>query len=343
MPVYVGIDLHSSNHHIAIVNQAGKRVFHKKVVNDGKQTLSILKTHGQAGCDVAVESTYNWYWLVDLLMDQGYRLHLANPAAMQQYQGLKHADDRSDAFWLAEMLRLGILPQGYIYPREDRPVRDLLRKRSQMVKIRTGLILSLQNIVERNGGGRLNAARIKQDSTEQIVSYCQDQNELALATLANKRVIDSLSENIRDIEKALQNKLKPRLEMDCLQSMPGVGRILSMTILLESGDISRFANVGNYTSYCRKVKSVWLSNKKVKGRGNQKNGNRYLAWAFSEAAEMARRFNDSCRAFFDKKSARTNPWLARRALERKLTKVAYFIMKDQMPFDEHKMFHGAVG
>ena len=94
--------------------------------------------------DIAVESTYNWYWLVDLLMAEGYRVHLANPSAIQKYTGLKYSDDRHDAFWLAEMMRLGILPEGYIYPKEDRPIRDLLRKRSHLVRLRTSLIISLQ-------------------------------------------------------------------------------------------------------------------------------------------------------------------------------------------------------
>ena len=102
-----------------------------------------------------MESTYNWYWLVDRLMEAGYRVHLANPSAIQQYVGLKHADDRHDAFWLAEMLRLGILPEGYIYPKEERPVRDLLRKRGHLVRLRASLVISLENIVSRNCGIRV--------------------------------------------------------------------------------------------------------------------------------------------------------------------------------------------
>jgi transposase len=97
-----------------------------------------------------VESTFNWYWLVDALMDEGYRVHLANPSAIQQYKGLKSSDDVHDAFWLANMMRLGILPEGYIYPKEERPIRDLLRKRGHLVRLRTSIILSLQGIIQRN-------------------------------------------------------------------------------------------------------------------------------------------------------------------------------------------------
>jgi len=97
-----------------------------------------------------VESTYNWYWLVDGLMEQGYRVPLANTAAIQQYQGLKYTDDHSDARWLAHLLRLAVLPEGYIYPRAHRPVRDLLRKRSQLVRQRTTHLLSIQNLLTPN-------------------------------------------------------------------------------------------------------------------------------------------------------------------------------------------------
>ena len=110
---------------------------------------------------VVVESTFNWYWLVDLLMDHGYPVHLANPAAFQQYKGLKHSDDVRDAFWLAEMLRLGILPEGYIYPKEIRPVRDLLRARRFLVGLRTATVTSLQNVISRNCGVKLRGNDIK--------------------------------------------------------------------------------------------------------------------------------------------------------------------------------------
>jgi transposase len=126
--LYAGSDLHGNNTLLGLIDGQGRRVFNKKLPNDPRLIREVLEPFKGEIVGIVVESTYNWYWMVDALMDEGYKVHLANPAAIQQYSGLKHADDKHDAFWLAEMLRLGILPEGYIYPKEERPVRDLLRK-----------------------------------------------------------------------------------------------------------------------------------------------------------------------------------------------------------------------
>lgn len=126
-------------------------------------------------------------------MEDGYKVHLANPSAITRYKELKHCDDKHDAFWLAEMLRLGILPEGYIYPKEQRPVRDLLRKRGHLVQTRSSLIISLQNIITRNCGHRINVndvKRLKQDMIQPLLSYNED---LALSGKASKEAIDFLT------------------------------------------------------------------------------------------------------------------------------------------------------
>ena len=133
---------------------------------------------------IAVESTFNWYWLVDALMNEGYPVHLANPVAFQRYRGLKHADDVSDAFWLAEMLRLKILPEGHIYPKEERPLRDLLRKRGHLVRLRTSLILGLQNIVVRNGGRSISSNEVKRSNADFVTASLKDNDDLPCADQA---------------------------------------------------------------------------------------------------------------------------------------------------------------
>ena len=338
MKLHTGFDLHSTNNYLAIIDKNGKRVFKKKMPNDSEQILAVLKPYKHDIVGIAVESTYNWYWLVDMLMAEGYKMHLANPAEIQKYSGLKYADDQHDAFWLSEMLRLGILPEGYIYPKEDRPIRDLLRKRSHLVRLRTSLIISLQNIISRNNGFKIRVNDVKAIKVDKVAPYLNGNDDLSLAGKVSKDSIDFLTHQIRAIESVVEKKMELRNKYSYLLTIPGVGKILGLTIMLETGPISRFAKVGNYVSYCRKVSSKWISNDKVKGKGNKKSGNKYLAWAFSEAAELARRFYPEPRAYYNRKMQRTNKMAAYNALSHKLARAAYYIMRDGVPFMPEKCF-----
>ena len=338
MQLYAGIDLHASNNFIGVVDEKGKRTFKRKLPNHPEEILLTLGRFQEEMVGVVVESTFNWYWLVDLLGDAGYRVHLANPSAIQKYSGLKHADDQHDAFWLAEMLRLGILPEGYIYPKEERPIRDLLRKRGHLVKLRTSLILSLQNIVARNLGVSLRVNDVKRTKENVVVPLLEENEDLAMAGMVSKDTIDFLTQKIREIERMVEGKMKLKDSYRYLLTIPGIGRVLSLTIMLETGPISRFAEVGDYVSYCRKVSTKWTSNEKAKGKGNKKNGNKYLAWAFSEAAELARRYDEQCRSWYNRKKQKTNFMVAHQALAHKLARAAYCIMKREVPFVPEKLF-----
>ena len=338
MQFYAGIDLHSSNNYLAVIDADGKRVSKQKMPNEPGTILSKLDNFKKEVVGVVVESTFNWYWLVDLLGEAGYRVHLANPAAIQKYSGLKHADDKHDAFWLAEMLRLRILPEGYIYPKEERPIRDLLRKRGHLVRLRTSLILSLQNIVSRNCGVRLSVNDAKRLKEDVIAPLLETNEDLALAGAISKETIDFLTRKIRSVESIVEQKVKLKDEYCHLLTIPGVGKILALTIMLETGPISRFSKVGNYVSYCRKVNSKWTSNDKAKGKGNKKNGNKYLAWAFSEGAELARRYDTQCRSWYNRKMQKTNFMVAHQALAHKLARAAYCIMKKEVAFTPENLF-----
>jgi transposase len=338
MKLYAGIDLHSNNNYLAIIDGQDKRIYQKRLPNAPDAILAELAPHRENIAGIAVESTFNWYWLVDVLMDNGYSVHLANPAAIQKYNGLKYSDDRHDAFWLAHLLRLGILAQGYIYPKEERPIRDLLRKRGHLVQLRTSLINSLQGIISRNCGCRLSGNEIKRTKENHVAQLLAEQSDLALSGEVSKNAIDYLSKQIDKIEKVVLSRVKLRSQFQALQTIPGLGKILSLTIMLETGAVERFSKVGNFASYCRKVPSKWTSNDLKKGKGNSKNGNKYLAWAFSEAAEFARRYDDAAKAFFNRKASKTNRMIAHSALAHKLARAAYFIMRDGVSFDHQKLF-----
>jgi transposase len=337
MKLYGAIDLHSNNNVMVLSDEQDQVVYAKRLPNERPLIAQQLTGYRDRLQGIVVESTYNWYWLVDGLMEQGHRVHLANTAAIQQYEGLKYTDDPYDARWLAHLLRLGILPQGYIYPKEHRPVRDLLRKRGQMVRQRTMNLLSIQNLFSRNTGGKMSANRVKRLDDKEIDELIPN-TDLALAIKANLAMLQCADQQIDILEKAVIGRVKLKPEFELLKTVPGIGLILSLTIMLETGDITRFPTVGDYASYCRCVNSKKISNGKKKGSGNTKNGNKYLAWAYVEAANFAVRFSAKIKSFYQRKKAKTNGISAIKAVAHKLCRACYYIMKDQVAFNVTKAF-----
>jgi len=337
MKLYSGIDLHSNNSLVALSDEEDRIVYRKRLPNELEIILRELAPYKNQITGVVVESTYNWYWLVDGLMEAGYVCHLANTAAIKQYEGLKYTDDHSDAAWLAKLLRLRLLREGYIYPKQERAVRDLLRKRSQLVHQQVSNILSVQNLVSRNTGMGISANKIKQLTDAGVDALLPDE-DLALAVKSNVNVLACLRQQTGQIEKVVKARVKDKTPFTYLQTVDGIGLILSLTIMLETGDVRRFASVGNFASYCRCVDSKKISNGKRKGAGNKKCGNKYLAWAFVEAANFAIRYNDRVMRFYQRKMARTNRIVALKAVAHKLARASYYIMRDQVAFDVNKAF-----
>jgi transposase len=334
---YCGIDLHSNNCVVIISDEEDRIVFNKRLPNDLGQIRAVLEVHREGLAGVVIESTYNWYWLVDGLMDVGYRVHLAHPSAIKKYEGLKHSGDFADAGYLAQLLRLGLLAEGYIYPREERGARDLARKRMQLVRYRTAQILSIENILIRQTGARIKGEAVKRLTAEQVdeLGFAPD---VALAVEANRAVSQALGQQIEALERRLKERMSLRAGYRLLKTVPGIGETLATTIMLETGCIDRFAQVGNFSSYCRCVDSLRESNGKKKGEGNTKNGNKYLGWAFVEAANFALRYCPQAKSFYDRKKSKTNRVLAIKALAHKLARACYHMLRDQKPFDVSRCF-----
>ena len=334
---YCGIDLHSNNSVVVVTDETDKILVSRRCPNELSKILALLEPHRDELFAVVVESTYNWYWLVDGLTAEGYKVELANTVAMKRYDGLKYSNDETDAAHLAHLLRLGILPAGYIHPPAERALRDLARKRGQLVRSRTQHVLAVENILARSKGSRLSAAAIKQMAATEagMLGLASD---VALAVQANLAVIATLNEEIGKLEARLLESVKLRPEYAHLLGIPGIGRVLAIVIMLETGDIRRFARVGNYASYARCVNSTRLSNGKKKGEGNTKNGNKYLAWAFVEAANFSLRFNAEAKRFYERKRARTNNIVATKALAHKLARACYHMLKERKPFDASRCF-----
>jgi transposase len=261
---------------VTVTDEQDRIVVEKRVANEMGAILRLLRPWREELAGVVVESTCNGDWFADGLQAAGLTVHLANTVAIKPDAGLKHSTDETDAPPLAHLLRLGILPTGTILPPEQRAVRDLARKRLFLVKERTAHILSVENLFARQLGIRIASNEIKKLKASEIEAW-RFPEAVALSLKTQVNLINVLSEQIKRIETRLLQEVGARPEFDRLCSVPGIGRILAMTILLEIDSIERFATAGHFASYARCVASQRLSNGKKKGEGNTKNGNKYLA------------------------------------------------------------------
>lgn len=337
MAMYCGIDLHSNNNYVAILDGDLGDVACRRLHNDLEQLKKFLEPHRDELVAVAVESTYNWYWLADGLKKAGYDMRLVNTTKASDYSKLKYTDDRHDARWIARLLALGILPEGYIVPPEERGVRDLLRRRAFFVQKRTAHLLSLRTYFERSTGRQVPSDEIQTWDSETVHKLIDDRF-VAESIAMVLPVVRLFTAQIKAIEKIALAEGKLRDEFQLLRTAPGIGVVLGLTIMCETSDIKRFPKVGNYSSYCRCVKSEFKSNYKKKGVGNRKNGNKYLSWAYAEAAHHAVRYEPRAKRYHARKSARSHPMVAWRALSNKLARGCYFVLRDQVPFDPTRAF-----
>src|SRR5436190_5230437 len=207
MKLYAGIDLHSNNSMIVIIDEQDRVVLQERFPNALQQILLALASFKQRLLGVVVESTYNWYWLVDGLMEAGYAVHLANPAAIVQYEGLKYSADEHDARWLAHLLRLGILREGYIYPREARAVRDLMRRRMQLVHTRSAHLIAMQTQFTRSTSKSPSSDALKRMLPEDVEALLDDPN-VASGIRANLEVVRTLNRQIARLEREVTEQVK---------------------------------------------------------------------------------------------------------------------------------------
>lgn len=337
MALYAACDLHSNNTVVAVVDESGALCCRQRLPNDLSLLDAALAPFRDGLEGVAVESTYNAYWLIDGLQAQGYPMRMVNTLAVPQYAGLKHGDDDSDARHLAELMRLGLLPTSYIYPREQRPLRDLLRRRMLLVQQAVRLLQSVQGYWARATGQRLSANGFRQLTRQQLADTFPEPTEL-FAVVSLIQMWRGLQGKIAEMETWLTEDTRRRRELVALRTVPGIGKVLGLTILLESGEIARFDAVGQYTSYCRLVPAVRWSNGKKKGTGNRKCGNRYLAWAWIEAANFAIRFEPAIQRWYQRNAARKPRLVALKAVAHKLARAGFYLLRDGGRFDVNRAF-----
>lgn len=337
MTLYAACDLHSNNTVLAVIDGAGTQCYRHRLPNNLPQIDAALAPFRSELAGVAVESTYNAYWLIDGLQKAGYPAQMVNTLAVPQYAGLKHGDDDSDARHLANLMRLGLLPTAYIYPREQRPLRDLLRRRMLLVQQSVRLLQSVQGYWARATGQRLSANAFRSLTRVQLAETFIDPTEL-FAVVSLIQAWRALQEKVAAMEAWLAEDTRRRPDLIALRSVPGIGVVLGLTIVLESGQIARFDEVGQYTSYCRLVPALRFSNGKKKGSGNRKCGNRYLAWAWIEAANFAIRFEPAIQRWYQRNAAKKPRLVALKAVAHKLARAGFYLLRDGGKFEVHRAF-----
>jgi len=343
--LYGGIDLHSSNSYCGIIDKADKWVVHRRLPNKIELVKSFFDSYKEELEGIVIESTYNGYWVVDGLMEAGYKVKLGNPSKMGDYDGLKNPNDKTnpskmgdydglknpndktDTMWLAKMLRLGILPQSYIYPKKDRPMRDLLRRRTLFVHTRSKVLNSMEHQFQTWLCVRIGKRHLVELTEDQLYILFNEKS-LCLSVSSGIEIIKTIDRQVKEIEKTLYAHLKETEMVKRLRILPGIDKILAMTIALEIGAINRFKSVKNYLSYCRLVESKKISNKKKKGNGNRKCGNGILRWAYAEAAVHALKRERVNRYYHRLKKKKGSP-KAFAIIASKIARVSYKIMTDE--------------
>ena len=337
---YCGIDLHTRISQLCVIDEQANKVKEAKVQNNLMRILEFLSPFGQ-DVKIGIESTINWYWLVDGLQDAGYDVRLGHTLGLYMITGAKVKTDRRDAFKLAKYLRLDEFPEAYIYPRQRRPLRDLLRRRAGLVQHRASCYASLRVQLMRYNLDRFTLNELKYLDDEAL-SQLPIPGELDMYCRMLLERIDLLSDQIDQLETHLKTHTVEDTHFKLLLDLPGVADILGMTIYYEAGDMSRFETAKRFASYSRLVPGVDQSAEKSRrGRGS-KQGNPYLKWAFTQAAAIAVRYYPKCQQFRDKHANRrkinARNMVANCILAHKLCTATFHILKEGVPFSMTKLF-----
>jgi transposase len=340
MTFYCGIDLHAKKSQLCIIDEDGKKVKEGNLSNDLSLILEFLDPFGK-DVHIAIECTINWYWIVDGLKEVGYDVRLAHTLGLYMITGAKVKTDRRDAFKLARLLRMGELPEAYIYPKEKRPLRDLLRRRIGLVQQRAECYSSLRAQFIKYNVNTMSSSAVKQLLPTDIydMPIPQEVKDYCIMTLSR---IDLLSNQIKEIDTRLKNIAIEDPRFKLLLTLPGVMFVLGLIIYYEIGDVERFSNARQFASYCRLVPGVSQSSDKVKRSKGSKQGNHYLKFAFTQAASLGVRHYPKLRKFRDKHANRRKgkvaTLVANCILAHKIANATFHMMKEGIPFDEAKLF-----
>ncbi len=335
---FCGIDLHTQMMYLCVFDQHGAIVLHKNIRTRPEAFLKAIAPF-RDGLVVACECIFCWYWLADLCQREEITFVLGHALYMKAIHGGKSKNDKLDAEKIALLLRGGMLPQAYAYPKQKRATRDLLRRRSYLVRMRADLLGHVQ-LTRHQYNLPAFHKRITYKTNREGISERFSDEVVQRNVSVDLEMIGSFDQQIRPLELYLvsQAKLHDQQAFYLLRSVPGIGKVLALTILYEVEDIRRFKRVQQFCSYARLVKGQKVSAGKRLGTMGAKMGNRHLKWAFSEATVLFLRESEQAKAYLARLEKKHSKGKALSILSAKLGRAVYFMLLRKEPFDIERFF-----
>ncbi len=335
---YCGIDLHARTLYLCILNGKGEKLIHRNIKANPKALLSALKKYME-DLVIAVECMFTWYWISNFCIEHEIEFVLGHALYMRAIHGGKAKNDKIDSHKIATLLRGGMLPTAYVYPKDMRSTRDLLRRRMHLMGKRAELLAHVKNTNSQYNLPPIALNLRYSKNREKIRNRFSDSSAQKSVDL-DLDLIDFYDKNLVKIEWYLEKNIKifDKDGFELLKTIPGVGPMIGMVILYEIQDISRFPTVQNFASYARLVKCKSESAGKTYGSSGAKIGNAHLKWAFSEAAVLSLRGNERGQKHLEKLSNKHGKAKALTILAHKLGRAAYFVLKRKKRFNENLFY-----
>lgn len=336
---YCGIDLHARLLYVCILDEHGNKVVHQKIKADPLQLHKLLKPYiGQVV--VGVECMHCWYWVSDFCREINVEFILGHALYMKAIHGGKAKNDKIDSYKIASLMRGGNFPLAYNYPAETRATRDLLRRRTYVMRHGSELKAHVVN-TDSQYNLPAQSLNLKNVSARDGLRHYYDDPVVQRMIALDMNILDCYIRELKHVESFIESKAKEHYGalLNIVRTFPGIGQILALTILYEIGDINRFPSVQQFASYSRLVKCKAESAGKTYGTSGNKIGNGYLKWAFSEAAVLYLRGNDNAKRYLAKLQKRMSKGKALSALAHKIGRCVYFMLRDRQVFDEDKFLN----
>ena len=337
---YCGIDLHARMMYACILDQHGEIRLHRNIQASPETFLKAIAPY-RDDIVVAVECIFTWYWLADLCAREGIPFVLGHALYMKAIHGGKAKNDRIDSQKIAVLLRGGMLPQAYVYPEEMRATRDLLRRRMHLLRKRAELLAHVQNTNSQYNLPEIGKKIAYKANREGVAARFPDP-AVQKSIEVDLALIDYYDRLLTDLELYI---VKTARQHDAntlyrLQTVPGIGKILSLVLLYEIHQIDRFPRVQDFVSYCRLVKCAKESAGKRYGTAGKKIGNAYLKWAFSEAAVLFLRNNAQGQQFLTRLEKKHGKGKALTILAHKLARAVYYMLMRGTVFEMDTFLKG---